>query len=106
LDRKRILHSLELIYASTDVEIDCERLKTLLPTFVDIEIAGGDTSARLPDVHSHLAQCPDCAAEYTGLVEVAQLEAQGTLPQAEESLEAFEAEPTPEPDEIATVPAR
>jgi predicted anti-sigma-YlaC factor YlaD len=43
-------------------------------------------------VRAHLAQCSACHDEYQGLLAVARLEAQGRLPEAEESLAQFEEE--------------
>ncbi len=103
MDRTHFLHWLNQIYATTEAEIDCDRLQALLPAYVDFEAAGDDPGSRLPQVKAHLAQCPDCAEEYAGLRAVAELEAQGRLPSVEASLAQFEAEPTPEPAE--TVPA-
>jgi len=94
LNPKQFLHWLEQIYNTDEAEIDCERLQAILPAFVDFEIGGGNLPAeRLALVRTHLAHCPDCADEYEGLRSVAQLEAEGRLPQVEESLAQFEAEP-------------
>ena len=99
MNREQFLNWLEQIYATREAEIDCERLQALLPAYVDSEIASGDLGgARLAPVHAHIAQCPDCRDEYQSLLAVARLEAQGRLPQAEESLAQFEekTESTPE----------
>jgi anti-sigma factor RsiW len=93
LNPEQFLHWLEQIYNTSEAEIDCERLQAILPAFVDFEIGGGNMPAeRLAPVRAHLAHCPDCADEYEGLRTVARLEAQGRLPQVEESLAQFEAE--------------
>jgi predicted anti-sigma-YlaC factor YlaD len=93
LNPEQFLNWLEQIYATREAEIDCERLQALLPTYVDVEVAGGDLGeARLVPVRAHLAQCPACHDEYQGLLAVARLEAQGRLPEAEESLAQFEEE--------------
>ncbi len=94
--------SIERIYSTGDNEIDCEALQTLLPVYVDAEIAGVDPVARFPAAHAHLVQCPDCAEEYKGLRQVARLEAKGNLPQAEETLAQFDAEPVSGSSETAT----
>ena len=104
MDRTHFLHWLNQIYATTETEIGCDQLQTLLPAYVDFEVAGDDPGSRLPQVKAHLAQCLDCADEYKGLRAVAELEAQGRLPQAEESLAQFEAEPRAE-ESTETVPA-
>ena len=93
MNPEQFLHWLEQIYNTSEAEIDCERLQAILPAFVDFEIGGGNMPAeRLAPVRAHLAHCPDCADEYEGLRTVARLEAQGRLPQVEESLAQFEAE--------------
>lgn len=93
MNREQFLHWLEQIYQTREAEIDCERLQALLPAVVDFEIGGENLPAeRLAQVRAHLAHCPDCADEYEGLRTVARLEAQGRLPQVEESLAQFEAE--------------
>ncbi len=94
LNPEQFLHWLEQIYRTDEAEIDCERLQAILPVFVDFEVGGGNLSAeRLAPVRVHLAHCPDCTDEYEGLRSVALLEAEGCLPQVEESLAQFEAEP-------------
>ena len=93
MNPEQFLHWLEQIYNTSEAEIDCEHLQAILPAFVDFEIGGGNLPAeRLAPVRAHLAHCPDCADEYEGLRTVARLEAQGRLPQVEESLAQFEAE--------------
>ena len=101
LKHSHLLHWLKQIYATQDNEIDCKRLQALLPAFVDFEVSGGNLPAeRLAPVRAHLAQCPDCAEEYRGLRAVAQLEAKGQLPDAEETLAQFELEAAPDADGV------
>jgi predicted anti-sigma-YlaC factor YlaD len=93
LNREQFFTWLEQIYATREMESDCARLQALLPAYVDFEIAGGDLGeAHLASVRAHLAQCSACHDEYQGLLAVARLEAQGRLPEAEESLAQFEEE--------------
>lgn len=96
MDRENFVQLLARIYATREKEIGCEDAQTLLPTYVDIEIAGGNPGEPLPQVKAHLRQCSDCAEEYEGLRLVAAREAQGRLAQAGESLVHFEARPTKE----------
>ena len=97
MDHERFVQWLDQIYATTEAEIDCKRLQILLPAYVELEIAGSNPGAHLPQVSAHLVQCPDCAEECEGLRTVAGLEARGRLPQVKESLAQFKAEPAPEP---------
>ncbi len=87
---ERLIHWLAQIYATTESEIGCDQLQVLLPIYAELEIAGQSPENRLPQVSVHLAQCPDCAEEYAGLLEVVALEAQGRLPEVEELLARFE----------------
>jgi hypothetical protein len=94
LNLERFLHWLGQIYATTDSEPDCEQFHAILPAYVEIELAGDDPAERYPGMRAHLAQCPDCAEEHRGLRAILELEAQGRLPQVDESLAQFEeAEP-------------
>jgi hypothetical protein len=96
LDREQFFRWLDQIYATTEGEFDCERFQALLPAYVECEVGGQAPAERYPGASAHLAQCPDCAEEYEGLRLVARLEAEGRLPQAEESLAAFEEAPARE----------
>ncbi len=102
MERRRFVHSLDRIYGTREKEIDCEEFQILLPTLVDSQIARGEAAPLSPAVQAHLAQCLDCAEEYRGLREVAELEAQGELPTAENTLATFESEPERAPEE--TIP--
>ena len=91
MNREQFLNWLEQIYTTKDAEIDCDRLQALLPAHVDFEINGENLpDEQLAGVRTHLAQCPDCAEEYEALRTVALLEAEGGLPDPEESLARFE----------------
>lgn len=78
------------IYNTTEVEIDCARLQTLIPAYIDLEIAGENPAGRWPQIGLHLAQCPDCREEYDALRTVAELEAREGLPEVGEGLAPFE----------------
>jgi len=97
LNSTQLAEWLERIYATAETEIDCEQLQALLPATVDLEIAGQATTPYLAQVKAHVAQCPDCAEEYAGLRKVAELEARGRLPKAEDSLKPFQESPALEP---------
>lgn len=101
----RFLKWLHRIYATDDGELDCDHLQSILPAYVEFELAGNDPAARYPQAKAHLAQCPDCAEEYEGLRAVAVLEARGTLPHSEESLAKFGPEAAPESAGVSAIPA-
>jgi predicted anti-sigma-YlaC factor YlaD len=92
LNQEQFLHWLNQVYSTREAELDCTQLQELLPAYVDFEVTGGKPpEGFLAEVRAHLAQCPDCAEEYQGLLAVARLEAQGRLPEIEASLSGFDA---------------
>ncbi|HSD82318.1 MAG TPA: hypothetical protein VLG46_00575 [Anaerolineae bacterium] len=93
MNRKQFKQWLKRMYETSENEMNCEQFQASLPGLVDFEIAGGDVRAQFATALAHLRQCPDCAAEYEALREVARLELQGRLPQVEESLQKFETAP-------------
>ena len=99
MNRKQFKQWLKRIYETSEKEISCDQFQASLPVLVDFEIAGGDARVQFSDAIAHVRECPDCAAEYEALREVARLEAQGGLPQADESLRKFETAPEVEEGE-------
>jgi len=69
------------IFATEEDEIDCEVCFEVLSTFVDAEISQAEAMAWLPYVRQHLECCVECRELYQVLREVAQLEAEGRLPE-------------------------
>jgi hypothetical protein len=57
------------IYAAKDEEILCADYFAQLPKYVDLEAAGRDPSADLPEIKHHIHQCPECAEVYRALLE-------------------------------------
>jgi hypothetical protein len=91
LNREQFLHWLNQVYSTHEAEMDCTRLQELLPAFVDFEVMGEPPpEGFMAEVRAHLAQCPDCAEEYEGLLAVTRLEAEGRLPEIEDSLSGFD----------------
>jgi predicted anti-sigma-YlaC factor YlaD len=82
---KRWVHK---IFTTQDEEMDCGELYEALSRFVDLELSGEDVACLLPDVCQHLEQCRECEELHQALLEVARLEAEGKLPEAEDLLEA------------------
>jgi len=94
VNREQFLRWIDKIYTTREEEIDCERLKELLPAYVDFEVADGNqtpTDAPLALVAVHLSQCPDCAEEHAALLAVARMVSEGTLPEPEAIVQEFEA---------------
>lgn len=90
MSRISISNLINRIYKSKDTEIDCLELQDYLPTYVDLEIEDPSKTGQYPQVSAHLEQCPDCADEYESLLQVASLEAQNAVPDAETLLDHIE----------------
>ncbi len=72
---QRILQALSL---TQDDELTCAGLdEDRLAAYIDLELAGGDAAAHMPEVHRHLALCPDCRQEYQDVLATLRLERQG-----------------------------
>jgi predicted anti-sigma-YlaC factor YlaD len=69
------------IYATKDDELDCDQLLELLPSYVDVEIAGEAPPPHLCEVERHLRQCPYCYDIYLGLRDAARAESECAVPQ-------------------------
>lgn len=48
-------------------EVSCEQCFELLDQYVDLEVAGADADARLPEMRAHLQGCPACDEDYASL---------------------------------------
>lgn len=96
MNEDQFLHWLHQIFATREKEIDCDRLQSLLPAYVDVEVSGsGALGAEeyFTLVRAHLEQCPDCDEEYRGLRTVMRLAAEDRLPTVDESLTHFDPKP-------------
>jgi predicted anti-sigma-YlaC factor YlaD len=94
------------VYTTQDREIDCGQLFDLLSGYVDLQVAGVDAAPWAPQIQVHLAQCAECDDLYHSLLEVAEMEAEGTLPDSAQLLEELRQltaprEAQPEPVAIA-----
>jgi predicted anti-sigma-YlaC factor YlaD len=49
----------------------CERAHARLAEYIEGELAGREMTELLPAVAEHLRNCPACAEDYRGLVELA-----------------------------------
>lgn len=68
------------IRETEDDEISCTECFTLVPRYVDLEIAGQAADEKLPHLRQHLNQCGVCREEYETLRDLARLEAEGGPP--------------------------
>lgn len=74
---KRILNT------QTD-EINCSACLDQISSYVDLELAGGNTAEQMPRVKQHLEQCGVCFEEYQMLHDLADLERESGLPTEDE----------------------
>ena len=55
------------IFRAEEHELLCSEFFARLPRYVDLEIAGQDAAASMPDVRHHFGQCPECHEVYLAL---------------------------------------
>ena len=75
---------LKNIYHTEEDEISCSECFERVSGFVELELAGEDPAARMPEVRQHLDQCPACREEYQALRDLRQLEEEGELPSTDD----------------------
>lgn len=88
MKRQQLIHLLQSIFGAKEEEMLCSEFFGLLPSYVDLMLAGEDPSKvgwapwkqprprglpelKLPQVAHHMAQCPECAEAYEALLKVA-----------------------------------
>jgi hypothetical protein len=80
MDRNRFANWLKNIYETREQEISCTECFDLVSRFVELEIAGEDAVARMPELKQHLNQCRACRDEYETLRDLRLLEEKGEMP--------------------------
>jgi hypothetical protein len=80
MEHDRFENWLRNIYNTQDEEISCTECLDLVSSFVDLEISGQDTIAKMPKLKQHLGQCHACRDEYKSLRDLRRLEEQGGMP--------------------------
>lgn len=75
---------LQNIYHTQDEEISCSECFDLVSHFVEVELAGENASAKLPQLKQHLDQCAACREEYETLRDFQSLDNRGELPSADD----------------------
>jgi len=80
MDRDRFTKWLKNVFATQEEEISCSECFDLVSRFVELEVAGQDPAATLPQVKQHLNQCRACRDEYETLLELRRLEEKGEMP--------------------------
>ena len=84
MNRSRFKNWLRNIYETHDEEISCTTCFDLVSRFVDVEIAGQDAAASMPQLKHHLDQCRACREEYESLRDLRRLEEKGELPSVDD----------------------
>jgi hypothetical protein len=75
---------LQNIYHTQEEEISCSECFDLVSHFVEVELAGQDAAAKMPQLKQHLNQCAACREEYETLRDLQRLENKGELPSADD----------------------
>ena len=84
MDFDRFTKWLKNIYETQQVEISCSECFDLVSHYVELEVAGQDPAARLPQVKQHLNQCRACRDEYEILRDLRRLEEKGEMPSTDD----------------------
>ena len=84
---------LKRVLETQEEEIDCLECLDLVSQYVDLELETGKATARMPALVHHLNQCQACWETYQMLRELAQLEAQDSLPTMKELAERLKRNP-------------
>jgi hypothetical protein len=80
---------LQNIYRTQDKEISCSECFDLVSHFVEVELAGEDAAAKMPQLKQHLNQCAACREEYEILRDLQRLENKGELPSTDDLQDKF-----------------
>ena len=80
MSNNRFERWLQNIHQTQDEEISCSDCFDLVSHFVEVELAGEDAVARMPQLKQHLDQCAACRQEYETLHDLQILENKGDIP--------------------------
>ena len=80
MDRNRFENWLRNIYETREEEISCTECFDLSSRYVELEIAGQDAAAQMPELRQHLNQCRACRDEYEALRDLRLHEEKGEMP--------------------------
>jgi hypothetical protein len=80
MKRDRFESWLRNIYETQEEEISCTECFDLVSSYVELEVAGQDAAAKMPQVKQHLNQCPACQEEHEALRDLRLLEEKGGIP--------------------------
>ena len=62
---------LDNLLRAEDDDAGCDAGAPIMDQYVEIELRGGDPSARFPGTAIHLRICPGCRADHDGVMEAA-----------------------------------
>lgn len=78
MNSRQVQRILTAISLTEDRELTCAGLdEERLAAYADLELAGHDPASRMPDVHRHLALCPDCRRDYQDVLTTLRLGQEG-----------------------------
>ncbi len=80
MKKDRFERWLENIRNTQEQEISCSECFEGVSHFVELELAGEDAAARMPQLKQHLDQCAACRAEYETLRDLQEMENKDDLP--------------------------
>lgn len=83
MERVRFRNWLRNIYETRDEEISCTECFDRVSHYVDLETAGENAAAKMPQLRHHLDQCQACRDEYATLRDLARFENEGGAPSLE-----------------------
>ncbi len=67
MKRPELKQALGRLLGPAEAEIGCDACFDQLDRYVELELAGGDTDAKLPGFRAHLDGCPACREEHESL---------------------------------------
>jgi anti-sigma factor RsiW len=91
LDKNQVVELINRIFATEDVELDCNRTQELLPAYVDADLIGQLSDSQFAMVAAHLAQCPDCTEDCEALRMIVAIDAQADFMELDELLASLAA---------------
>jgi hypothetical protein len=70
MKQKDFARLIDTVFAVKGEEMACSDYFDELPCYVDLEVAGEDAAALLPEIKHHMHQCPECEEVYLGLLKL------------------------------------
>lgn len=80
MERSRFKNWLRNIYETREYELSCTECFDQVSHFVELETAGENAAAKMPQLKHHLDQCQACRDEYETLRDLARFENEGGTP--------------------------